>query len=333
MDLRLLDGWVPIRVYWQQSRAMVDWCYLGTRRLSEPFFELTIQKCLWQPFNVLFRYQTSIDVLDELREARPGVPPTGFIFHMSRCGSTLVAQMLAALPENIVISEAGPIDTVLRANLRDPSATDERRIGWLRWLVSALGQARCGTERCLFIKFDSWSVIDLPLIRRAFPEVPSIFLYRDPVEVMASQARERGSQMLPGLLHPSSLGLDAATIRQMSLDEYCARVLAALCEAAARHYRMGGARLVDYRQLPDAVWSAIADHFGVRYTPEEVERMRRVAQFDAKHPSLTFARDSAAKRQLATDEIRALADRWVRPFYDRLEALNDIEGATDAEES
>ena len=34
------------------------------------------------------------------------------------------AQMLAAVPQNLVLSEAGPIDAVVRANTRDPQLTD-----------------------------------------------------------------------------------------------------------------------------------------------------------------------------------------------------------------
>ena len=45
------------------------------------------------------------DLLDQAA-AEPGIDPTGFIFHLARCGSTLVSQMLAALPEHIVLSEA-----------------------------------------------------------------------------------------------------------------------------------------------------------------------------------------------------------------------------------
>lgn len=332
MDLKLLNGWIPIRIYRQQSQAMVDWCYLGTQRFREPFFEQTIQQCLWQPFNVLFRHQTPIETLAELQEALPGLPPNGFIFHMSRCGSTLTAQMLASLPQNIVISEADPIDKVLRADLRDNPVTEDQRVTWLRGLVSALGRARNAGERHLFIKFDSWNILDLPLIRRAFPETPWIFLYRDPVEVMVSQIRQRGSQMLPGVLDPHVLGLDLTTARQISLDEYCARVLAAVCEAATRYYKPGAAQLVHYRNLPDAVWSPLDELFGVRYTLDEVERMRTVTKFDAKHTGLTFEQDSAAKQQLATDEIRALAERFVMPWYHQLEALSNTIGVTHAEE-
>jgi hypothetical protein len=287
---------------------------------------------LWQPFNLLFRHQTPIETLAELQDARPGLAPSGFIFHMSRCGSTLTAQMLAALPQNIVISEADPIDRVLRANLRDTRITEEQRAAWLRGLIGAFGQVRNEGERRLFIKFDSWSLLDLPVIQRAFPETPWIFLYRDPVEVMVSHVRQRGSQMLPGVLDPRALGLDLADIQQISLDEYCARVLAAVCEAGTRYYQPGAARLVHYHQLPDAVWSSIAEHFGICFTEEEVERMRLVAQFDAKHTGLTFEQDTSAKQQLATGEIRALAEQFVRPWYDRLETLSNPIGVPHAEE-
>src|SRR6266542_3419017 len=87
-------------------------------------------------------------------EAQPGLSPSGFIFHMSRCGSTLISQMLAALPQNIVISEAGPIDSLLRTNFHDPSFADDRRPIWFAWVVSALGQRRSGQEQHFFIKFN-----------------------------------------------------------------------------------------------------------------------------------------------------------------------------------
>ncbi|CAM9996332.1 unnamed protein product, partial [Phaeothamnion confervicola] len=42
-------------------------------------------------------------------EANPDefMAPAGLVFHETRCGSTLVANMLAAVPTNIVHSEAG----------------------------------------------------------------------------------------------------------------------------------------------------------------------------------------------------------------------------------
>ena len=81
---------------------MVDWGCLGKERFTDPLFEQTIDVCLRHPFNLLFRHQTPIELLGEVAATFPMVPPSGFIFHLSRCGSTLVSQMLAALPQNIV---------------------------------------------------------------------------------------------------------------------------------------------------------------------------------------------------------------------------------------
>ena len=85
---------MPIRIYWQDEEAFVDWCYMDGARLLEPFFDQTIESCFTSPFNLLFRHQTPLEVLGELYRQSRGLPLKGLIFHMSRCGSTLVSQML-----------------------------------------------------------------------------------------------------------------------------------------------------------------------------------------------------------------------------------------------
>ncbi|HET9222191.1 MAG TPA: hypothetical protein VFO07_06795, partial [Roseiflexaceae bacterium] len=109
-DVAQLDGWIPVRISWEQLRPIVEWRYVGDARFTEPFFEQTISACLRHPFSRLFFLRTPVDALAQLHAARPGVAPSGFVFHMSRCGSTLVAQMLATLPQTLVIAEAEPID-------------------------------------------------------------------------------------------------------------------------------------------------------------------------------------------------------------------------------
>jgi hypothetical protein len=319
MNAAHLAGWVPARIDWQEASPAIDWCYLGARRLAEPFFEQSIQACIRQPFNLLFRHRTPIEALAELREVQPGLQPSGFIFHMSRCGSTLVSQMLAALPRTVVVSEAGPLDSVLRAHLRVPGLSDERQLDWLRWMVSALGQPRRGDDERLFIKFDCWDTLALPLVRRAFPGVPWIFIYRNPIEVMVSQLKRRGAHLVPGVIEPALFGLDAESIRRMQPEEYCARVLAQICDAALRHHQ-GGGMLLNYRQLPQAVWASVLNFFGVEHTEAEVEALGRVARFDAKNPSLHFSDDTETKNYSATDLARRQADDWVVPVYERLEA-------------
>ncbi len=128
-------GWVPIQLHRAGAEAFIDWCWLGADRFTDPFFENTIDLAQSKPFNRLFTHRTPIAELGEWYEESPGLMPSGFIFHMSRCGSTLVSQMLAALPENLVISEAAPLDRLARAFTipeADPSgmaALDGERAG------------------------------------------------------------------------------------------------------------------------------------------------------------------------------------------------------------
>src|SRR5271166_2775407 len=179
------DGWVPIRLHWQGSVPEVEWCYLGPKRFTDPFFETTIHFEAQTPFNSLFRFRTPIAALGEWFDRRRGLKPTGFIFHLSRCGSTLITQLLAASPRSVVLSEPG----VLTAALRSPSVPEQQKASWMEWLVSALGQPRAGAEQQLFVKFDPVCIMDFSLLRRVFPGVPWIFVYRDPVEVMVSHLR------------------------------------------------------------------------------------------------------------------------------------------------
>jgi hypothetical protein len=303
---------------WQGQRAMLDWCYAGHIRPIDPFFDQTIEECLRHPFNLLFRQQTPIEVLGELHAARPGLSPTGFIFHMSRCGSTLITQMLAALPQNIVISEAGTIHAALGAHHRDDRITGDIRLRWFEWLISALGRQQHTDEQHFFIKFDAWDTVELPLIRRAFPGVPWLFLYRDPIEVLVSHSNRRGPQLMPGAINPEVLGLDPAAVFQMEPERYSAIVLAEICRAALANQKDGG-KFVNYRQLPETIYASLLEFFKVSYAADEIEQMRHASRFHAKYPSTPFTDDTATKRLQATDAIRRSADELLYPLYEQLE--------------
>jgi hypothetical protein len=231
-----------------------------------------------------------------------------------------MSQMLAALPEIVMLSEAGPIDSVLRAPFQDPSLSEATRSEWLRWVVSAIGQRRIGDETHLFVKFDSWSALELPLIHRAYPDVPWMFLYRNPVEVLVSQLAHRGAHMVPGAVEPGLFGMNMAEALEMQSEEYCARVLALTCDAALRHHQRCPGMMVNYEQLPDAVWTGIADFFGMELRESDIEAFRRVTKLDAKNPSLMFESDSKAKQASASEAVRLAAERWLAPLYERLEA-------------
>ncbi len=303
-----LSRWTPIRVTWDGTGGRVDWCHTEGIAFTEPFFTQTVDRCLRHPFRLLFRDQTGLEELCHAVDESPGLPPAGFVFHMSRCGSTLVTQMLAAAPGHLVLSEPPPVGSVLMA-------PDSRHtVRWLRAMVGALGQPRDERQRRLFVKFDAWSTLDLPVVRRAFPDVPWLFVFRDPVEVLVSHARRPGAHMIPGVLPPERFGLDAT----LAPVDYAARVLASICEAALARRDDPLATFVDYETLPDFVLSDLPRLWDLRLDDGDLTAMKAAAHADAKNPCLPFADDRAGKRAEVTDELLSAADRWLAPLHARL---------------
>jgi hypothetical protein len=301
-------GWTPIRVH-QGEPPVVEWCWTDGITFDEPFFTQTIERALKVPFSLLFRPETSIDELEGLE---PGLEPNGFVFHVSRCGSTLISGMLAAVPEHLVISEPIPVDNALRLPL--PRA-DKVRL--LRAIVSALGRRRRGDERAYVLKLDAWSACHLGVVREAFPNVPWIFVSREPIEVLASHFRGRGAHMVPGALDPGLFGIGWDSLAHMPPEEYCARVLAAICRAGLDH-RDDRSLFIDYRDLPDAVFDRVVAHFTLDCGEPERARMAEVTRFDAKNRHLYFSDDRQARLAEVSPALREAAARFVQPVYEEL---------------
>jgi hypothetical protein len=228
----------------------------------------------------------------------------------------LITRLLAVLPENLVLSEPEPLNALLLPHPMLPRMPAAQRIEWLQGMMSALGQRRSGVEQRLFVKFDPSDVAELPLLRQAFPGVPEIFVYRDPLEVLVSNVQRPAIFVTPGMLRISVPGLEGA----QSEEEYTARALAAVLELAAEQLPGSGTLLVNYSQLPMDIWGGIAQHFGLHLDEAEIARMRDAAAFDAKRPGRKFLPDGSAKSQDATPSLRELAEKFLAAPYQRLEA-------------
>jgi hypothetical protein len=331
-----LKGWTPITVRWQGGEPVVHWCFTEGIDFTDPFFDQTVRRCLSDPYRLLFWQQRSLAELVAWAASHPGLEPAGLIFHASRCGSTLVAQMFAGLASTLVLSEPAPLEEVLRwrpyqLDLEDgPDLEDEEVAGWLRAVVSGLGQARRPTQKRLIIKLDAWAVFWWPLVHRAFPATPCIFLYREPSQIVASHLARRGSHMVPGFLPPELLvegefqgrgrgaGLEEEMARQPP-ERYCATVLAALFRAALAVAWRGQMLLCHYRELPGLVPERLAPLFGVDPGPEGLARFAEAASRDSGNPLLPFTRGRNPSPSV-TPSVEAAVEEIAGPAYASLEA-------------
>ena len=296
-------GWLPVDLVQTESGPVVDWAHFGGAELGEPFFAASARRAIARPFNRLFRWQTPL--ADFVRGAEPPPAPDGLIFHWSRCGSTLIAQMLAALPHSVVLSEPKPLDIALRFG--DPAL--------LQAMIAAL---RRGQGKSCFVKLNGWHTIAIGLFRSAFPHTPWIFLFRDPLEILVAHAASPGPEMSPQALPPGVFGLDPES---RAGADYDARVLASLAAAAIEASASGHGLFLDYRALPDAVGGAILPHFGLDCGPEALAAMAAATTRDAKRPDTRFAPDSRRKQAAATPDIVDAALHHLAALHGRLQAL------------
>jgi hypothetical protein len=229
--------------------------------------------------------------------------------------------MLMALESHVVASEPPLLDAVLRAHLSTPSLPVEVQAAWVRATLSALAQRRAGNESRFVVKLDGWSIVDLPLMRRAYPDVPWIFLYRDPIEVAMSQLKMPGAYMVPGVIGPSVARISTDEAVAMPREEFIARVLGRIFEAGLEGCRSAGGRPVHYSELPDALWTTLAGDFRVATDSATVAMLRDAARPDAKNPYFEFVRDSEQKQRASSEALRRAVDRWVAPAYASLESL------------
>lgn len=309
-------AWLPAAIVEAPTGLAIDWFYLGDAGLSDPFFEDSIRRGRSLPISRLIRHRTPLATLPEAVGAG-GAVPDGLIFHLSRCGSTLVAQMLAALPGAVVASEPAPFDQIVQRAQETSDQPIEQRIALIRAMAAALGR-RATPGGGFVIKTDCWHTKALPLLTAAFPDTPWIFLYRDPIDIMVSQFRQRGFQTIPGGIGTTVFGISNDGLSQ---EEYCALLLERTCAPILEAADRSRGLLINYAQLPGAVEDTILPHFGMALDARARAAFAAAAARDAKAPYSAFTPDTEAKRREASPAIRAAVARYLDAPYQRLEML------------
>lgn len=310
LDAGVLAGhWVP---YGYHSRTgAVSWC-LPRGRATMPFFDQFVEHCRGLTVNQLLRPRTALARVAGAREAAGLAVPAGFIFHVSRCGSTLVSGCLSELAGAAVLSESPLLTEVLL----DTGLSVERRRELLPVLLDL--QRRGLSAASAIVKWNAWDLIHWPLIRELYPDVPVLLLFRNPVEVLASHRHQAGRHMSgdPSLaaLHPVFTGMSEGE----DMTGFRSRVLHALYEAAAGMCEAPGVMAVDYTQLNAEQIRAISLHFGIAPRGDEYARMQRRMRFHSKELQRGFRPDSLQKRGEFGGLERGRIERLVGPLYRRL---------------
>jgi len=290
-------------------------------------------------------------IMDQIKDA-PRLKIGGFIFHDTRCGSTLVANQIAVLPQNRVFSESRPPTQCLRAYLKnqmlDPRKPDlmmtremfEECINGVMALFSRSRENE--TQQQIFIKFQNSRFA--PQLTEIFNDVPWVYLFRDPVEVMVSNigrgetggpcVREglAAAQKLPDdqkewLIRAKSMksgdrGADHELMEKLSM--ICASWLLEMDEAARTAYQSNPSKgvFIDYNRLPNAVPDFLyTKHFKVDLSV--AENWQEIMESATNHYSKKSKKDISKpdielKHKNAPPEVVKAANETLYPSYKEL---------------
>ncbi len=315
-----LKGWLPVDAVVVDGRPGLQWLDMTGVLLSEPFFQQTVDRVRsGDNHRELF---TEFDVLVQLEKTLETVPPSGFIFHSSRCGSTLLANACRSINGALVLSEPYAVDKLLARFLTDVGDTPVKETLYsifLRGVVHALGQRRTGADRYLFLKFSCCSLALIDRIRRIWPDVPAVFIYRDPIETIVSNMNDVPAWLIDEdhRVLAAIIGVSPDALATMSLEERCARTIANLYSRALDD----DFQLINYNESSLSVVSSVLRFFNVTPSTEELETIARAFGVHAKDASGTrpFTADAEKKQKLASSLVREMAAAWANEPYQQLE--------------
>jgi hypothetical protein len=330
-----MTGWLPVQIGFDTNpavvrEAMVRWVEFGDRRLAEPFFDHTVEQ-LRKATPAVREMETDLETMLRVAARVPAIRPAGFIFHLSHCGSTLIANALKMSERAVVVSESRAVHALLRSRSGKVSTYlaqrwESTRVELLQSLFSLFAHYRTGEAEPLVIKFVSLDILAMRWVRACWPEVPCVVVIRDPVEVMVTSLK--GGGWMSAKNHPEyAVELFGWTglprpVEAMIREEFCARVLGTFCSAALAAIAEASPDkylVVDYLDLNPGRMREIAAFFGIEL-PGDGKSVESVFHSYAKDPqqSRKFRDDRELKQRLAGVLTRSAANQFTMDSYSEL---------------
>lgn len=328
----LSGGWLPAGAQLDRVPALVNegkvhWVEFGENKLDAPFLSQTLAelRAAERPPRELF---TSIETLIRLGDALGDVQPAGFILHVSRCGSTLVANVLKTIPGLRVLSEPHVVTHLLRpcrpsgSRYLDTEWEQLRKLA-VRAAIKLLSVDSQGTPRPLVIKFQSPVLLSVQELRECFPQVPCAVLVRDPLEVLVSVVETPTDGWIE-LRNTPDLALEILGWKdlqrppdRMLPEEFGARVLGHYFRQAvlAPGQSLTPCPIFDYRDLKEPALREIARLFGFTLSDDLSSVLGRHAK-STPAEALRFQGDVDRKQKAITPMMRTAVNAWAAKDFE-----------------
>lgn len=221
-----LNGRLPLKLNICEEGINCEWIFTGDKEFTEPFFDDTINVCRQFSENrIEQKTTTSLSSIIDQSQSSESATPAAIIFHVSRCGSTLLSQLLSCDKRNVVLSEVPFFDELLRLPFKQHDLNFSDIENYLSAAIKLYTEKRNDVSQFFFIKTDSWHLHFYETYRKLFPSIPYILLYRNPLEVIESQQKQRGLHSIPGILEKEIFGFSGERKNIADFDAYMGDVL------------------------------------------------------------------------------------------------------------
>jgi len=265
-------GLIPIKI--DVEKKEIIWSDLGEYHFYEGFFHKSLTVYFNLNKNRIITYSTDIDTLLDKNLLKRYVYPSGFIFHLGRSGSTLLAKILARNRNHLVISEPAPLNQIweILEGINDIIKIEEFKTIYQNLLLSIL-RHRLKSHKYSFIKFTSFNIHFFEYINDIFPDVPAIFLYKQPNEVIASFTKnpsgildlpKKTLEFFTGIINPNM-----ELIIHKQLNE-------------AFEIQESKLKRVEFESLIPENLLSLCHYFNIEINPRQLKTMITQFEFDSK---------------------------------------------------
>jgi len=288
-----LKNWIPYKLVNDAGSITCKWLNTFSISYTDPFFEDSLVKINSARINFRFRSASDLQMINTWAAGLPAVEPKAIIFHISRCGSTLVSQLLATLPRHIVLSEVPLFDQILRLQVNHAGFDEQATSKLFTSALKFYGQNKTTDPQSdVFIKADCWHLFFYEQLRRLYPKIPFIIIYRSPDAVFRSHRKMPGLHTIPYLIEPALFGFEAGSGVFETLETYLAAVIESYLKksldiVSADNHTL----LLNYNEGPMPILNQIAAFAGISLSAQELGDMAERSRYHSKKPQEHFSEE------------------------------------------
>jgi len=314
MRVNTSRAWVPVELVRTGERIECRWMDFTAIEIAEPFFRQTIEKAARLQCNLP---TTPITDLILAGAQLPTPPPACVIFHVSRCGSTLLMNALRAGGNCVALSEPKILTDLFHFCDKLISPVGELRDVIAESIVRIYASYQGGVTP-IVIKLASWNLVSIHLLRQLWPKTPFVIMIRDPREVIVSNLKPGGWLAYRPYRQCAArfLQVPVGELEEMDDVGFCARFVRRL-NAAVLEFRDANTIVIDYSNFDCTIMPTVIDFIDFKPTSQDWKAMQAVFATYSKDPDKTmpFHDDRLSKLQKAAHLIGKASEELAMAQY------------------